>query len=198
MSGNTSPYYGRTIALATKHHKDDVIAPPFREHLQAALSVPDLDTDTLGTFTGEIERPGNMVEVAIRKARMGMHAAGTRFGISSEGSCGPHPVIPFLSCDTELLVFIDDERGFTFHEIVLSEQPNYSHESMQTLEEAIAVVEGFKYLSHAVILRPNQWDDRRIIFKGIVDQNGLGLRLWRHDKPQATGMYGSRRICARI
>jgi len=118
MSGKDSPYHDQTIALATKHRKDDVIAPPFQEHLQAALIVPVIDTDTLGTFTGEIERPGNMLEAAIRKARMGMAAAKTPLGLSSEGSFGPHPVIPFLPCDTELMVFIDDDRGFTLHEII--------------------------------------------------------------------------------
>ena len=43
MRGKSSPYHGQTIALATKHHKQDVIAPPFQEHLQATLIVPDLD-----------------------------------------------------------------------------------------------------------------------------------------------------------
>lgn len=173
MSGKSTTYHGQTIALTTMHHKDDVIAPPFLEHLQAALIVPNVDTDTLGTFTGEIERPGNMLDVAMRKARMGMQAVGKRLGLSSEGSFGPHPVIPFLPCDTELMVFVDDERGFTLHELVLSEHTNYSHASVQTLEEAIAVVESFQFPSHAVILRPNQWDDRRVIFKGIVDENDL-------------------------
>lgn len=173
MSDKSSPYHGQTIALATKHHKEDVISPPFREHLQAALIVPDLDTDTLGTFTGEIERPGNMLEAAIRKARMGMDAAKTPLGLSSEGSFGSHPVIPFLPCDTEIMVFIDDERGFTLHEIVLSEHTNYSHACVNTLEEARTFAEVCKTPSHAVILRPHQWDDKRIIFKGVMDEIGL-------------------------
>lgn len=52
-------YRGQNIALTTKHQKESAIAPHFREQLDATLIVPQIDTDRLGTFSGEIERKGN-------------------------------------------------------------------------------------------------------------------------------------------
>ncbi len=87
------------VAPATKHRKELALAPAFREHLQATLVVPNLDTDALGTFSGEVPREGTALETAPRKCRLGMQAADLPRGLASEGSLGPHPLIPFLPCD---------------------------------------------------------------------------------------------------
>jgi hypothetical protein len=68
-------YCGQAAVLTTKHGKDRAIARPFRASLGLVITVKDeIDTDQLGTFTGEIERVGTPREVAIRKARLGMEA----------------------------------------------------------------------------------------------------------------------------
>ena len=88
-------YCERTASLATKHAKERAIARPFRFALGLEVSAPpDLDTDTLGTFTGEVPREGTPLEVCERKARLGMKVTGRSLGLASEGSFGPHPVIP--------------------------------------------------------------------------------------------------------
>src|SRR5690242_3589602 len=52
------PYAGQRIGLATMHGKELAPAPPFRRVLRAEVVVaPQLDTDELGTFTGEVPRP---------------------------------------------------------------------------------------------------------------------------------------------
>jgi len=52
------------------HGKERVFARPLRVALGLELVVPEgLDTDRLGTFSGEVERVGSPWEVAIRKAR---------------------------------------------------------------------------------------------------------------------------------
>ena len=87
-----APYAGRRIALATMHAKERAIAPPILKELGAELVVPEqIDTDALGTFSGEIERQGTMGEVAVRKARLGMAATDLKIGVASEGTYGPHP-----------------------------------------------------------------------------------------------------------
>ncbi|MBU3646369.1 MAG: hypothetical protein FGM49_06150, partial [Candidatus Nanopelagicaceae bacterium] len=75
------PYRGTTAAIATKHLKEQIIAPIFVE-LGVSLEVAAVDTDLLGTFTGEIEREGTPKEVAIRKARLGMAATGLAYGLA--------------------------------------------------------------------------------------------------------------------
>lgn len=76
----------------------------------------DVDTDSLGTFSGEVERVGTPWEVAVAKARLGMEASGLPLGLASEGSIGPDDAIPFLVSDVELVVLVDDVRGIVIGE----------------------------------------------------------------------------------
>ncbi len=126
MAAPVSPYRGGRAALATMHGKEAAIAPPFRDILGLDLHVPTgLDTDTLGTFTGEVARPGSLDEVLRRKARLGMDRAGSRLGLASEGSYGPHPQVPFLPFGLEKMIFIDDQRGLSLTEQWVDERPTF-------------------------------------------------------------------------
>lgn len=97
--------------MATKHDKVPLVAPILARTLDLTVGEARVDTDRLGTFTGEIPRIAIPVEVAMAKARMGMAHAGIALGIASEGSIGPTPGAPFLVSDTELVVLVDDEAG---------------------------------------------------------------------------------------
>ena len=46
----------------------------------------DADTDVLGTFTGDVPRPGSPFETAVAKARIGMGLTGCSLGLASEGT----------------------------------------------------------------------------------------------------------------
>ena len=118
-------YLGKTAVLTTKHQKEQVIAPAFATHLQLVTELHLADTDQLGTFSGTIPRLGTMHETVITKARLGMTALNCKLGIASEGSFGPHPSMPFIPCDIETMVFIDDEIGFQLTETIISEDTNY-------------------------------------------------------------------------
>ncbi|MBU3689205.1 MAG: hypothetical protein FGM29_06595 [Actinobacteria bacterium] len=76
----------------------------------------DVDTDSLGTFAGEVERVGTPWETAVAKARLGMEASGRTLGLATEGSIGPDDTMPFLVADLELVVLVDDERGIVIGE----------------------------------------------------------------------------------
>ena len=50
-------FSGRKLLIATKHQKEKAIAPILEKELGViAILASNLDTDVLGTFTGEIER----------------------------------------------------------------------------------------------------------------------------------------------
>lgn len=110
------PYFQKEIALTTKHEKLKLIKPAFDEYIGCNIFEANLDTDQLGTFSGEIERVASPRETAIQKARLGMNLTGSPIGIASEGSVGPDPMVPFIHSDIEHLVLVDDEN-----EIVISE-----------------------------------------------------------------------------
>ena len=66
-------YFGAQAVLTTKHEKAKAIALQLKAALGLKLETVEVDTDVLGTFTGEIEREGTPKETAIKKARLGLH-----------------------------------------------------------------------------------------------------------------------------
>ena len=79
-SPKNSVYAGRTAILATMHGKERAVAPALLETPGLTVTVAaGIDTDRLGTFTGEIDRPGDMLETARRKARLGMETTGASY-----------------------------------------------------------------------------------------------------------------------
>ena len=164
-----SPYAGRRAALATKHGKQRALAWPFRRGAGLTLSVPDgLDTDLLGTFTGEIPRAGTPGEVVRRKARLGMAATNLELGLASEGSFGPHPVLPFLPSDYEVLAFVDDTEGFSVSEEFVTHETNYARVECSTLADTLTFAQRIGFPSHAIIIRPTATTDAALLRKGIT------------------------------
>jgi hypothetical protein len=112
----THPYNSKTAVLTSKHQKLDLLRPSLESATGLSLIEQAMDTDQLGTFSGEIERLGSPLEVAIKKAQLGMIATGLPLGVASEGSIGPDPFVPFVISNIETLVFVDQEL-----DIVISE-----------------------------------------------------------------------------
>ena len=108
----THPYAGARIALATMHEKERALGPAFRRVLGAEIvAVPELDTDTLGTFSGEVPRPDALVETSLLKAEMAFSTMDVDCAVASEGSYGPIDRVPLVSSGVEILAFIDRKRG---------------------------------------------------------------------------------------
>lgn len=148
------PYEGSRAALATCHGKAQAIAPPLAAWTGLALVVPEgLDTDSLGTFTGEVTRPAPMRETARMKARLGMAASGLPFGIASEGSFGPHPVLPFVAAAHELLLLVDDVQGIEIAEVQTSENTNFATLDITPGDDLEAFLSRVGFPEHALIVR---------------------------------------------
>ena len=173
-----SHYQGRIAALATKHAKERALAWPLARALGLSLRVPaGIDTDLLGTFTGEIPREGTPAEVVRRKARLGMEAAKLPIGIASEGSFGPHPMMPFMAAGYELLVFVDDDAGFIVSQEVVTIDTNYARERCVNLVEAQKFADRVRFPSHALIVRPAGIADAALVRKGVSDAETLRLAV---------------------
>lgn len=168
-------YRGSCIILPTKHAKSIAIAPPFWDKLGASVLEYVVDTDTLGTFSGEIERQGNALECAQRKCEWALELLGDKveYCMASEGSFGPHPFIPFLPCDQEILYFIDRKHGFHLHMVHISEKTNYRTEAVASYEALQKLAEEAQFPSHTLILRPNDRETQAPLFKGIDSQDAL-------------------------
>lgn len=170
-------YQGRRAVLTTMHRKGAAIAPPLQNKLGLKVEVNlGINTDLLGTFTREVAREKNMLETAIEKARLGMKQSRQSLGIASEGSFGPHPSIPFLAINRELIVFVDDERDIVVHELVTTEDTNFSSAVVSPDEDVSEVLNRTGFPDHAVVVSPHESADYRPTFKGVRERtvlNGL-------------------------
>ncbi|MDQ4045460.1 MAG: hypothetical protein M3173_08445 [Chloroflexota bacterium] len=158
--------------MATKHGKERCVSLPFRLGLGAQMIVAHgVDTDLLGTFTGEVPRVGTPREVAVRKARLGMAATGLSLGLASEGSFSPDPFVPYLPIGQETLVFVDDERGIEVHEQIATMETNFGHAVVSPAAELDSFLDRVGFPVHGVIVRPH---------RGAVDQGGMRKGLQTH------------------
>jgi hypothetical protein len=120
------PYANARIGLATIHAKDLAIAPPFRRLLDAEVVVAHgLDTDALGTFSGEVPRPDALVETCVIKAELAFRTLDVDCAIASEGSYGPIDRVPLVSSGVEILAFIDRKRGLKIVETLCTHRTNW-------------------------------------------------------------------------
>ena len=170
-------YEGRHLVIGTKHGKESVIAP-LADDLLGTVSFPskDLDTDALGTFTGEIEREADPVTTLRRKCLSAMKIHGCSLGIASEGSFGPHPQIPFIQADEEFLMFIDGIKGIEVLHREIGTDTNHSGAQVSDIGELCDFAEKALFPSHSLILR-NARNGSGIIFKGIGDMDTLKQRF---------------------
>ena len=176
--------------MSTRHGKEQSIAPPLAAHLGMRVRVPaDLDTDRLGTFTGEVARVGTPLEVARRKARLGMTATGLPLGLANEGSFGPHPSLPFIPADHELLLFVDDERGIEVAEETLSVDTNFANTTVAAAAELEAeFLQRARFPSHGLIARPQAGSEGAPLIKGITTPAALRDAVARCAQASSDGM----------
>ena len=80
-------FAGRKLVIATKHHKEKVIASLLEEAFDVKCFIPEnFDTDLLGTFTGEIERKDGPIITIRNKCLQAMELSNCDLGIASEES----------------------------------------------------------------------------------------------------------------
>lgn len=98
------------MTLLTQHGKESILAPVFEANTNYRLElVSGFDTDLLGTFGRDVPRPGNQLDAARRKCRLGMELGRSRAGIASEGAFVMDPFAGLIPWNIEVIVFIDDE-----------------------------------------------------------------------------------------
>lgn len=170
-------FEGRNLVIATKHHKELVIGPPLKAVFGIDFFSSDcLDTDKLGTFSGEIERNHHPVDAARIKCNMAMDIHQVDMAISSEGSFGPHPQFFFLPADEEYLMFKDRKHEMEVMVKTVSTDTNYGSISLRSVENLPEFLIRVKFPSHGLILR-RSIDNYSLIEKGINCQETLYNRV---------------------
>nr|WP_255502149.1 DUF6671 family protein [Algoriphagus sp. AK58] len=119
-------FSSRRLVIATKHGKERVLQPLFDEKLGVKSELAEgLDTDLLGTFSGEIERTLDPISTAKRKCELAMELSGADLALASEGSFGAHPSAFFLPANEEWLLLLDRKNQLEIFARHLSIETNF-------------------------------------------------------------------------
>lgn len=156
---------GLRAGVASMHGKAGAIAPRLEALGLKVETVEGLDTDRFGTFTGEIERAGDMLQAARAKARAALALTEAELIVASEGAFGPHPAIPLLAAGRELILVHDRRTGRDIVEQAVTLETNYERVDLASGASPEAFLQRVGFPEHAVIVRAGE----RLI-KGVQDR----------------------------
>ena len=147
-------FSNRRLVIATKHRKEQVIAPWVEKTLGALPFVAnDLDTDTLGTFSGEVAREHDPITTLRLKCKLAMEKYQCDLAIASEGSFGPHPTYGFIPADDEWVMLLDTKNNLEIVARELSTQTNFAGQEIHSETALREFAARVQFPSHALILR---------------------------------------------
>ena len=166
-------FEGRSLVIATMHKKELAIAPILELELGVKCVLPlELNTDLLGTFSGEIERKDNPIDTARNKCLVAMELTGLDLAIASEGSFGAHPTYFFAPAGDEFLLLLDKKNNIEIIARELTTKTNFNAAEITSYNELINFINKVSFPSHAVIVRKSK-DDIQYLQKGINDLQQL-------------------------
>ena len=164
-------YQGLQVALLTQHGKQDLLRAPLERALGCQLlHTSAYDTDTLGTFTGDVARQGSQREAARKKAQIAIDLTGAQVGLASEGAFDTDPFTGLMPWNTEVLLWVDQRHGIEL--MGLAHGPAQSaHASVSTLEALHQFAAQAQFPEHHVVVRSEPQGTH--LFKGVCTWTDL-------------------------
>jgi len=180
MIDSTNLFYNRKALLVTKHNKENVIVPLFKDGFGLDVEVATkVDTDQFGTFSGDIERPDTQYNTAKLKILKAFELyPEAEIAIASEGAFNPHPDCPFIPLNTEVVLLIDRKKQLEISGRYLSLAANVKKGTVSTMQEAwdLATIIGFP--EYGVVLKAEKNENNQpYIFKDATTAGGLEAAL---------------------
>lgn len=178
----------RKLLIATKHQKESVIAPLFLEEFKNnCFTSKAIDTDLLGTFSGEIDRKDDALSTLRKKCILSNKITNCDLVIASEGSFGAHPSLFFAQADEELLMLKDFKNDIEIVAREVSIDTNFNGKSIASEADLLVFAELVNFPSHAIILKPEEKNFSKI-FKGINSMEIL-LKNYNQLKQEFDSVY---------
>lgn len=162
-------FRNRNLLIVTNHAKERVIAPLLEKNLGVSCTVAhNVNTDTLGTFTCEVNRDKDVLAVLRQKCLMGMQQYNTDLAIASEGSFGPHPAMFFAHADDEVVMLLDTRYDIEIVAREISCGTNFNGKFISSRTDLNAFLEQVGFPSHGVVFKDKE-DGFTAVEKGITD-----------------------------
>lgn len=179
MERVAGPANGPAVLIATMHGKEAVLGPQLSALGFQVLLPVGYDTDQLGTFSGDVRRPGTAFEAALEKARRACDATGVPRAVSSEGTYRPcQNLFPGMR-NAELLAFVDRESGLEFVEYLTDLPTRFikgrvpADASSQQVRDLLAAI-GWPEVRVLVVPHdPGNGVPPDLVFKGIENEDQL-------------------------
>jgi ribosomal protein L37E len=182
LNSGKNIFAGRKAMLVSMHKKEKAIAPALKKAFQIELLLAkNVNTDSFGTFSGEIERIHTHLEAARNKIKAArkLNPQMDLF-IASEGSFFPHPDMPQITLENELIVLYDAKNS-----LEITASGNYIitqvfSEKAATLEEIIKIAENNNFPKYGIILKCDLQKNQPAVIKNITSLQTLkkeALRL---------------------
>lgn len=166
-------FAGRTVAIATAHHKERVMAPILERELGVSCTVPTaLNTDSLGTFSGEIPRVKDVISTLRDKCNLAMKKNKYDLVVASEGSFGAHPSSPFLPANYETVLLLDAQNNREYTGRYWTSDTNFTGAYIKDEEDLEAFVTRVGFPQHAVIVRKDE-QSYAPLYKGVQEYDEL-------------------------
>lgn len=173
MPTKANLFSNRTVFILTKHDKDKVIAPLFENELSLPCkTIRHIDTDVLGTFSGEVDRLLDPIATLREKCNLAQEMEGCELVVATEGSFGNHPSIFFASANDELIMLKDFKNDIEIVERVVSLDTNLYEACIANHQELEDFISKTKFPSHGIIIKAAK-DDFVNMSKGITDYKML-------------------------
>ncbi len=140
----------KLIGIVTKHSKEFVIKPHLESLGLKVHVLNEIDTDLLGTFTGEIPRELSAFENAKSKCLLAPNSF--PFVMASEGSFQSHPLFEDLMVNEEYLVLYDRENHHFFRARKVFAKSNFKQAKITGINEFEDFLTEIGFPHHGVIL----------------------------------------------
>jgi hypothetical protein len=168
-------FNNRVGILATMHRKERVIAPLLEQELGIKVIVPqNFNTDIFGTFTRDVKRSGTQIAAARLKAEKALEITGETLAIASEGSFVPHPSLPFIYSNREIVILLDKKNDLVIIGEEFSLETNFNYQVVNNFEEANDFARKVGFPEHGIVIKFELAAKNDIkIIKGITTEEEL-------------------------
>jgi len=156
------------VVFATNHQKAQAAREYFARILNTIVEEVTIESDCLGTFSGEVERAGTMLDALRSKVRLAREITKERLVLVSEGSFSTTSSAGFLAQNIEMLMLYDGLTGVEVVEQYVSLDTNYSIAVLSSTEDLARFLKQISFGSHGLVLYPKGLSPKQLVYKGIT------------------------------
>ena len=158
-------FRGKVLHMVSRHQKQQYIAPVLASRLGfICKTVSEVDTDLLGTFSGEVARTLSPVACAREKCKRAREYVSDGYLLASEGSFGPHPTLGWVTAGEEWLLLYDIEEDAELIVRDITLDTCFLGKAIANEQQCLEFLQRVGFPNQGVIVKSSQ-EQPEIIFK---------------------------------